>query len=96
MKHQEIKKTGVKVRPSLADLFPGGETVVLYGNRRMTVRGCKKIVTYTPREIRLQLKHRGLLVRGEMLICSSFSGGCTTLQGTIQSVGYTLEEGEKP
>jgi sporulation protein YqfC len=96
MKHQELKKTGVKARPSLADLFPSGEMIVLYGNKRMTVRGCKKILTYTPREIRLRLKHRCLFVRGEMLICTSFSGGCTTLQGTIQSVGYDTEEGETP
>ncbi len=96
MKHQETKKTGVKPRPSLSDLFPCGETIVLYGNKRMTVRGCKKIMTYTPHEIRLQLKHRRLLVRGEMLICTSFSGGCTTLQGNIQSVGYFSGEGETP
>ena len=94
MKHQEIKKTGVKARPALSDLFPAGETVVLYGERRMTVRGCKRILVYTPSEIRLQLKHRRLLVRGEMLICTSFSGGCTTLQGCIRSVGYISGEDE--
>ncbi len=96
MEHQESKKTGLKARPSLSDLFSGGETIVLYGSKRMTVRGCKKILTYTPCEIRLRLKHRCLIVRGQMLICTSFSGGCTTLQGKIHSVGYDTEEGDTP
>ncbi len=79
-------------KPSLSELLPSGEIAVLYGTRRMTVRGCRKILAYAPTEILLQLKRQRLRVRGEGLACSSFSGGCTTLQGRIRSVSY--EEGE--
>lgn len=74
------------------EFFPAGETVVLYGNRRVTVRGCRRILGYSPVEIRLQMKHRRVTVRGEGLICSCFSGGCTTLQGMIS--GVELEGGD--
>lgn len=83
-------------RPPLADLLSTGELVVLYGDRRMTVQGCRKILAYSPTEIRLQLKRRQVCVTGEGLGCSSFSGGCTTLQGYIRSVEYReTEKGEK-
>ena len=74
------------------ELFSSGETVMLHGDRRVTVRGCRRILGYSPREIRLQMKHRRVIVRGEGLICSCFSGGCTTLQGLI--CGVELEGGD--
>ena len=88
----KLKKSGFQ-RPPLADLLPSGELVALYGDRRITIQGCRKILAYSPTEIRLQLKHRQLVILGEDLGCSSFSGGCTTLQGRIRSVSY--QEGEK-
>ena len=73
-------------------LLGTGETVALYGDRRVTVWGCRRILGYSPKEIRLQMKHRRVIVRGEGLICSCFSGGCTTLQGLI--CGVELEGGD--
>ena len=87
----KLKKIGLS-RPPLADLLPSGELVVLYGDRRVTVQGCRKILAYSPSEIRLQLKNRQLVVAGEGLGCSSFSGGCTTLQGRIRAVCYRETE----
>lgn len=75
-------------RFSLSEWLPTGETAVLYGDRRITVQGCRKILAYSPSEIRLQLKNCVLSVRGTNLICSCFSGGCTTLQGQIFCVEY--------
>lgn len=84
-------------RLPIGELVSQGEITVIYGDRRMTVQGCKKILAYAPSEIRLQLKNRVLCVRGEGLACSSFSGGCTTLEGLILSVHYekSNERGEK-
>ena len=82
-------------RPPLAELLFGGELVVLYGERRMTVQGCRRILAYSPTEIRLQLKTRQLRVTGGRLGCSAFSGGCTTLKGRIRSVEYQLPEQEE-
>ena len=97
MKKRKIAQPPVlQRRPPLADLLPAGELVVLYGERRMTVQGCRKILSYSPTEICLLLKKRRICVTGENLACSSFSGGCTTLQGRIRRVEYqNLEKGEK-
>jgi len=87
------RKTSQKAAPKrvslpMADLMPVGETVVIYGDRRMTVQGCRKILVYTPVEIRLQLKQRRICVYGTDLGCSSFSGGCTTVTGVIRAVEF--------
>lgn len=80
-------------RFSLSELLPSGETVVIYGEHRITVQGCRKILSYSPTEILLRLKRRSLCIRGEGLICTAFSGGGTSLQGVIRSIEYReLEE----
>ena len=87
-----VKKPNADGRFRVSELLPTGETVVLYGDRRMTVQGCKKILAYSTSEIRLRLKNCILTVRGQGLICSCFSGGCTTLQGKILCVEYQKEQ----
>lgn len=89
-----VRKPNAVGKFSVSDLLPTGEMAVLYGDRRITVQGCKKILAYSPMEIRLQLKNSILAVRGSGLICSCFSGGCTTLQGQILCVEYQ-KKGEK-
>lgn len=87
------KRNGARAvaRTTFAELLPSGEMTVLYGTRRMTVRGCRRILAYNPTEILLQLKKQCLRICGEGLACSTFSGGCTTIQGRIRSLIY--EEG---
>ena len=84
----KMKKKSAVGRKRMAELLPLGETAVLYGDRCLTVQGCRKILTYAPTEIRMQLKNCILAVRGSELICSCFSGGCTTLRGKILCVEY--------
>ena len=86
------KRNNSKSRLPIGELVSQGEVIVMYGDRRMTVQGCRKILAYSPTEIRLQLKYRRLCVRGEALGCSAFSGGCTTLQGRIASVFFEETE----
>lgn len=67
------------------------EMTVLYGNRRVSVRGCRRILSYDPKEIRLALRDRELLLRGRDLRCTSFTGGCVTVEGILTAV--ELSEG---
>ncbi len=78
-------------RLPLSELLPTGEVVVLYGNRRMTVQGCRRILSYSPARICLQLRHSVLEIVGEKLGCTAFSGGCTTIRGDIQALSYQTE-----
>lgn len=89
----QVRKPNAAGKFHVSDLLSTGETVVMYGDRRITVQGCRKILAYAPTEIRLQLKHCVLSVRGSELICSCFSGGCTTLQGRILCVEYQKNKG---
>jgi len=88
-----VKRSEASERLNVGDLLSSGETAILYGDRRITVQGCRRILSYSTAEIRLQLKNCILSVRGNDLICSCFSGGCTTLQGRILCVEYQKNRG---
>jgi sporulation protein YqfC len=90
-----VRRSEASERFNVSDLLSSGETAVLYGDRRITVQGCRRILSYSTSEIRLQLKNCILSVRGTDLICSCFSGGCTTLQGRILCVEYQKNRGGK-
>ncbi len=64
------------------------ETVVIRGQYGVTVYGCRKILLYSPCEIRLQLGKRELSVLGRGLFCTCFSAGCVTVEGDVGGVLY--------
>ena len=70
------------------------ELVVLRGKRGGTVYGCRKILQYSPIEIRLLLSGCAVSLVGESLYCTSFGAGTVTVEGEIRSATYlpkTLE-----
>lgn len=72
------------------EVLPGGFLLVLSGREELTVRGCKRILSYAPDCITLSLHQARLVVRGEDLYCSAFGGGSVTLGGRVE--GLCLEE----
>lgn len=70
----------------------GRGTVVLQGQRRVTVYDCRRILQYSPKEIRLALAKRALSVTGEGLFCPSFSAGTVAVEGLITGVLYVDDE----
>ena len=67
------------------------DMIVLRGDRTATVYSCRKILLYTPTEIRLEMAKRVVSVCGEELCCTSFSGGTVTVRGVIERVCYPEE-----
>ena len=65
-----------------------GGCVVLQGQRKVTVYDCRRILEYSPKEIRLAVPRRTLSVVGERLFCPSFSAGTVTVEGYISGVVY--------
>lgn len=70
----------------------GKGTVVLQGQRRVTVYDCRRILQYSPKEIRLALAKRTVSVTGERLFCPSFSAGTVAVEGFITGVLYVEDE----
>ena len=74
--------------------FGDRETVVLHGVSGATVYGCRRIVCYSPKEIRLQLQQRTVSVCGNGLFCASFTGGTVQVKGRLSGVSFGEEKGE--
>ena len=71
------------------------EMVVLYGDRRATVRGCRKMLSYDPKEIRFALRARSVRLRGNDLRCVSFARGSATVEGILTAVEFCAEREEQ-
>lgn len=77
----------------LGRAFGAGElsdVITLYGDRRAVVRGCRKILSYAPEEIRIALGKRSVRLLGKELRCVAFAAGSTTVEGLIRSVSFEV------
>ena len=96
---QEDTMTKEKRKPpkgsEVRSIFPYSESVTVWGQERVSALGCRRILTYTAVCIRLRLRKTVLAVRGDGLVCVSFSCGCATLTGRIRSVVFEDGEGER-
>lgn len=72
------------------DILPGEMRLELRGRNLLTVHGTRRILTYSPTCIRLEMKDTVLAVRGKRLCCTAFAAGAVCMDGFIQSL--ILEE----
>lgn len=70
------------------DLFPGEGLVEIRGRNAVSIRGCGKILLYTPEEIRVGLKRGCLRIEGKRLICTSYHAGAVGIDGFIDRVSF--------
>ena len=82
-----MRKT-LSARYGSASVGRRGGVVVLRGQRAVTVYGCRKILSYSPCEIRLCVEKSELFVVGDDLLCTCFSAGSATVEGRIDGVFY--------
>lgn len=75
------------------EALPGSFGMTLSGEGELTVRGCRRIVAYSPECILLAVGKTSLTVAGKGLLCAAFGAGCLTITGKI--VSMTLGEGTK-
>ena len=74
------------------EALPGGFGLSMSGQNELTVRGCRRILSYGADRISLSLGRVTLLVEGEGLLCTVFEAGSVTVQGHICKVAF--EEGQ--
>lgn len=73
-----------------ADVIEGGFRVDLRGRSQLVVHGCKKILDYSPIEIRLEVWKCVVCINGKGLSCNSYLSGAVGIDGRIEAI--TLEE----
>ena len=74
------------------DTIADGFRLDMRGRHTLTVHGCKSILDYSPREIRLALKDMTLTIGGYRLVCTSYLAGAVGIDGCICFL--RLEDGE--
>ncbi|MBQ9151687.1 MAG: YabP/YqfC family sporulation protein [Clostridia bacterium] len=75
-----------------ADALEGGIRLDMRGRNTLTVHGCRRILDFSPCEIRLSLKDCTLVIGGQRLICTSYLAGAVGVEGCICSISF--EDGE--
>ena len=70
------------------EALPGGFGLSMSGQNELTVRGCRKILSYGADRISLSLGRVVLLIEGEGLLCTVFEAGSVTVQGFIARIGF--------
>lgn len=86
---------GERLRRTLeldGEMMPHGYTVELAGRQGATVRGAGEILLYTPECIRLGVRGGVISVRGEGLVCVSYSAEAVGIEGRIASVIFEEEK----
>ncbi len=73
------------------DVFLGEGLVEIRGRYAVCVKGCGKILTYTPEEICVRMGQGCLRIEGKRLICTSYHAGAIGVDGMIDRVSF--EEG---
>lgn len=68
------------------------DSVVLHGDRGITVYDCRRILRYSPTRICLQAGKRRVRIEGTGLICTAFSAGSVKGNGEIVCVCFCRED----
>lgn len=94
MKHQVTKSSRrsisewLSVRLDIPADLSDGLRLDLRGRHTLTVHGCRRILDFTPCEIRLSLPETTLVVCGERLICTSYLAGAVGIEGLISGLRF--------
>ena len=71
-----------------ADLTGGGLRLDLRGRNSLTVHGCRRILDFSPCEVKLAVETATLTVTGCRLICTAYLAGAVGIEGYICSVSF--------
>ena len=71
-----------------ADVTGDGLRLDMRGRHTLMVHGCRKILDFTPCEVRLALRDATLTVSGRRLICTAYLAGAVGIEGYICAVTF--------
>lgn len=90
MKSKE--KIGKRIKRALEidEILGENDTLEMRGTRELTVRECRNIIHYADEEIRLALREYVLVIKGNGLYCTSYSGGAVCVDGRIEELKFEI------
>ena len=74
------------------DILEGGLSVELRGRNKLLIRGCRRILQYTPEDMSFQMKGCVLRINGKRLVCHSFLSGAVGIEGMIQGICFVDQD----
>ena len=77
-----------------SEILYGGCYVEIRGRNRVSVRGCRRIILYSPTKVILKMKREVLRVCGKRLSCVTYFAGAIAVEGIIDSVSFLREQAE--
>lgn len=76
------------------EILAGGCFVEIRGRNSVRIRGCMRIILYSPCKIVLKMKREILQVCGKRLTCVTYFAGAISVEGVIDSVSFLREGAE--
>lgn len=90
MKSKEKLGTRIKRALEIDEILGENDTLEMRGTRELTVRECRHIIHYAEEEIRLALREYILIIKGEGLYCTSYSGSTVCVDGRIDELKFQM------
>lgn len=90
MKNKEKLGTRIKRALEIDEILGENDCIEMRGIRELTVRECRRIIHYADDEISLALKEYILVIKGEELYCSFYSGGTVRVDGRISDLKFQM------
>ena len=78
-----------------SELLCGGCFIEIRGRNGMTVRGCRRVVKYSPDEVVLKMKRETIVIGGKRLRCLTYLSGAIVIEGMIDALGFSRREGRE-
>ena len=90
MKKKEKLGSRIKRALEIDEILGENDVLEMRGTRELTVRECRHIIHYSDDEIRLALKEYILIILGEELYFTSYSGGYVRIDGEIAELKFQM------
>ena len=71
------------------ELLCGGCFIEMRGRHSITVRGCRRVIKYSTENIVLKMKSETIEITGRRLRCLTYLSGAVTIEGKINSFGFS-------
>jgi len=74
------------------ELLCGGCFAEIRGRHSITVRGCRRVIKYSPENVILKMKREIVAISGKRLRCLTYFSGAVTVEGIIDSFSFSVSD----